>query len=69
MPDVPFEIDATMKFTTNLDSNSSFNNYNKNSLKYTYRCVFAASVSNMTPLGDCCIKMFRYANKKAIRLK
>jgi len=65
-PDVPFSIDATTKFTTNMESPSSFaTTHGKALLTYTMTCTpptSATDATDTTKAATCCVKLFTFTS-------
>jgi len=60
-PDLVFSIDATSKFTTNVDGNAAFPDYQKDSLEYTHiGCTDPTAGSNVSDAitNACCSLLF-----------
>lgn len=61
-PDIPFSIDARLKFKTNLDGDSNFSSYDKSQLTYTYSCTHPtqATDSALAAANNCCALVFSW---------
>jgi hypothetical protein len=64
-PDVPFSIDATTKFTTNMESSSFAPTHGKAKLTYTMTCTpptSATDATDPTKAATCCESLFTFTS-------
>ena len=65
-PDVPFSIDASTKFTTNMDQNPTLSSqFSKNQLTYTMACqppTIDTDATDITKAANCCATLFTFTS-------
>jgi hypothetical protein len=65
-PDVPFSIDASTKFTTNMDQHTTLSSeFSKNQLTYTMACqspTIDTDATDKTKAADCCATLFSFTS-------
>lgn len=65
-PNVPFSIDATTKFKTNMDQHYSlYTQFSKNQLKYTMACqppTIDTDATDITKAANCCATLFTFTS-------